>query len=121
VQQVGLGQMVSAYAFGLRPYVGEFPEDRLLRGSDAWLAMWWATTAPLDGLRRTLIWEHCWNKLSEPVAKYLNNIAYIVEARRFQARGGAPDELHIECRKLANYLERELSRRLTAVVGAARN
>ncbi|WP_071288544.1 hypothetical protein [Mycolicibacterium llatzerense] len=72
VQAVGLGPTASSFEVGLRPYVSE-DRDRLLGGSDAWLAMWLSTTTPTpEGWRRSVSWCAAWDKISPMVDDYLD-------------------------------------------------
>ncbi|ABM16715.1 hypothetical protein Mvan_5957 [Mycolicibacterium vanbaalenii PYR-1] len=80
LERAGLDSVASTLERGLRPRVSE-REDRLLGGSDAWLAMWLATSSSVpDGWKRRLQWSEVWNRISPMVAEILVTGAIAVAA-----------------------------------------
>ncbi|WP_006246346.1 hypothetical protein [Mycolicibacterium tusciae] len=78
---VGIDAVASTYEIGLRTSVFE-GERRLLSGSDAWLALWFATTTQEpDGWSRSLSWCDTWDRISPMIAEYINTAATFVSCQ----------------------------------------
>lgn len=85
--ETGLGATESSFETGFRQIVSDH-RFRLLSGSDAWLAMWLATTAPVPaGWQRTATWSDSWDLISPMIAEYLELAARISAGR--EASGNA--------------------------------
>lgn len=117
VQSVGLDSVASAFESGLRPWVSE-REYRLLGGSDAWLAMWLATSTPEpDGWRRSLTWCNTWDRISPMIAEYITTAAVLVAGRRF----GADTDPHLVAAfdEMQTKAEEGIRRRVASLMEAA--
>ncbi len=118
VERVGLERKVSRFEIGLRPWpsVGD---DRLLAGSDVWLAMWLATTTPPpDGWTRSLHWHQIWDYISPFVRDYLETAAALVS-------GGRPaDSVDRDLMNAYDAVEEAIAdglhQRVTRILGAAK-
>lgn len=80
---IGLDAAESTYEIGLR--ISDFESsDRLLSGSDTWLAVWLATTTPEpDGWTRSLAWSGTWDRVSPMIAEYVTTATKFVDSQRY--------------------------------------
>lgn len=119
LQRMGLYGVQSAFETGLRPRVSE-DEDRLLASSDAWLAMWLATsTPPPEGWNRILQWSDVWDRISPMITDYLVSAATIAAGQR--CGDFVDDGLPAKYDALEATVARGVRERLAAIISAATN